>query len=379
MGLFFNRENAPFFRKIIRGGGFMSSKRYLVLENGKTFEGVALGAAGESVSEIVFTTSMTAYLETLTDPSYKGQSVVQTFPLIGNYGIITPDKEGLKPYVSGYIVRTACDAPSNFRCEEVLDKYLKDNDIPGIKGIDTRALTRVLRECGTMNGMICDDPSHADLEAIKSYRITDPVSEVSIKEETVYEAEGEKVAIVALMDYGVKYNIIRSLTKRGCEVHLMPSKTTAEKIRELAPDGLFLSNGPGDPEDNKEQIEVLKQLREDGLPTMGICLGHQLLALSHGFKTRKLKYGHRGANHPVRNEETKRIYISSQNHGYEVVGESIDENTAKELFVNVNDGTNEGIRYLNENAFSVQFHPEACGGPKDTEFLFDEFMKMMGR
>lgn len=379
MGLFFNRENAPFFRKIIRGGGFMSSKRYLVLENGKTFEGVALGAAGESVSEIVFTTSMTAYLETLTDPSYKGQSVVQTFPLIGNYGIITPDKEGLKPYVSGYIVRTACDAPSNFRCEEVLDKYLKDNDIPGIKGIDTRALTRVLRECGTMNGMICDDPSHADLEAIKSYRITDPVSEVSIKEEKVYEAEGEKVAVVALMDYGVKYNIIRSLTKRGCEVHLMPSKTTAEKIRELAPDGLFLSNGPGDPEDNKEQIEVLKQLREDGLPTMGICLGHQLLALSHGFKTRKLKYGHRGANHPVRNEDTKRIYISSQNHGYEVVGESIDENTAKELFVNVNDGTNEGIRYLNENAFSVQFHPEACGGPKDTEFLFDEFMKMMGR
>ena len=334
----------------------MSSKRYLVLENGKTFEGVALGAAGESVSEIVFTTSMTAYLETLTDPSYKGQSVVQTFPLIGNYGIITPDKEGLKPYVSGYIVRTACEAPSNFRCEEVLDKYLKDNDIPGIKGIDTRALTRVLRECGTMNGMICDDPSHADLEAIKSYRITDPVSEVSIKEEKVYEAEGEKVA-----------------------VHLMPSKTTAEKIRELAPDGLFLSNGPGDPEDNKEQIEVLKQLREDGLPTMGICLGHQLLALSHGFKTRKLKYGHRGANHPVRNEDTKRIYISSQNHGYEVVGESIDENTAKELFVNVNDGTNEGIRYLNENAFSVQFHPEACGGPKDTEFLFDEFMKMMGR
>ena len=379
MGLFFNRENAPFFRKIIRGGGFMSSKRYLVLENGKTFEGVALGAAGESVSEIVFTTSMTAYLETLTDPSYKGQSVVQTFPLIGNYGIITPDKEGLKPYVSGYIVRTACDAPSNFRCEEVLDKYLKDNDIPGIKGIDTRALTRVLRECGTMNGMICDDPSHADLEAIKNYRITDPVSEVSIKEEKVYEAEGEKVAVVALMDYGVKYNIIRSLTKRGCEVHLMPSKTTAEKIRELAPDGLFLSNGPGDPEDNKEQIEVLKQLREDGLPTMGICLGHQLLALSHGFKTRKLKYGHRGANHPVRNEDTKRIYISSQNHGYEVVGESIDENTAKELFVNVNDGTNEGIRYLNENAFSVQFHPEACGGPKDTEFLFDEFMKMMGR
>lgn len=357
----------------------MSGKRYLVLENGKVFEGVPLGAQKEAISEIVFTTAMTAYLETLTDPSYKGQSVVQTFPLIGNYGIITPDKEGLRPYVSGYIVRTACDEPSNFRCEELLDKYLKDNDIPGIKGIDTRALTRVLRECGTMNGMICDVPSHADLDKIKAYKITDPVSEVSITEEKIYKAEGETKAVVALIDYGVKFNIIRSLQNRGCEVHLMPSKTTAARIRELDPDGLFLSNGPGDPEDNQAQIEVLKQLRENNYPTMGICLGHQLLALSHGFKTRKLKYGHRGANHPVRNEETTKIYISSQNHGYEVVGESIDTEVAKELFVNVNDGTNEGIRYLNENAFSVQFHPEACGGPKDTEFLFDEFMKMMGR
>lgn len=379
MGLFFSRGNAPFFRKIIREGGFMSDKRYLVLENGKTFEGVALGAAGEVISEIVFTTAMTAYLETLTDPSYKGQAVVQTFPLIGNYGIIEPDKEGEMPRVSGYIVRTACDAPSNFRCEEELDKYLKDNGIPGIKGIDTRSLTRVLRECGTMNGMICDDPSHADLELIKAYRIVDPVLEVSTKEEKVYEAVGEKKAVVVLIDYGVKYNIIRCLQNRGCEVHLMPATTTAETIRGIKPDGLFLSNGPGDPEDNKEQIEVLKQLREDGYPTMGICLGHQLLALSHGFKTRKLKYGHRGANHPVRNEETKRIYISSQNHGYEVVGESVDKDVAVELFINVNDGTNEGLKYLKENAFSVQFHPEACGGPKDTEFLFDEFMKMMGR
>ncbi len=379
MGLFFDRENAPFFRKIIREGGFMSDKRYLVLENGKTFEGVALGAAGEVISEIVFTTAMTAYLETLTDPSYKGQAVVQTFPLIGNYGIIEPDKEGEMPRVSGYIVRTACDAPSNFRCEEELDKYLKDNGIPGIKGIDTRALTRVLRECGMMNGMICDDPSHADLELIKAYKIVDPVLEVSTKEEKVYEAVGEKKAVVVLIDYGVKYNIIRCLQNRGCEVHLMPATTTAETIRGIKPDGLFLSNGPGDPEDNKEQIEVLKQLREDGYPTMGICLGHQLLALSHGFKTRKLKYGHRGANHPVRNEETKRIYISSQNHGYEVVGESVDKDIAVELFINVNDGTNEGLKYLKENAFSVQFHPEACGGPKDTEFLFDEFMKMMGR
>lgn len=357
----------------------MSGKRYLVLQNGKVFEGEPLGADGEEISEIVFTTSMTAYLETLTDPSYKGQAVVQTFPLIGNYGIITPDKEGERPRVSGYIVRTACDRPSNFRCEEQLDNYLKENNIIGLKGIDTRSLTRVLRECGTMNGMICDDPSHADLEKIKAYRITDPVSEVTIKQKKVYEPEGQKRAVVALIDYGVKYNIIRSLQKRGCEVHLFPSFATADEISEIEPDGLFLSNGPGDPEDNKQAIEVLKELRSRNYPTMGICLGHQLLALSHGFRTGKLKYGHRGSNHPVRNEETGKIYISSQNHGYEVLGESIDEAVAKELFVNVNDGTNEGIRYLNENAFSVQFHPEACGGPQDTEFLFDEFMKMMGR
>ena len=357
----------------------MSGKRYLVLANGKTFEGLPLGADGEVISEIVFTTAMTAYLETLTDPSYKGQAVVQTFPLIGNYGIIEPDKEGEMPRVSGYIVRTACDQPSNFRCEGVLDKYLKDNGIPGIKGIDTRALTRVLRESGTMNGMICDDPSHADLEAIREYRIKDPVLEVTTKEKKIYEAEGEKKAVVALIDYGVKYNIIRCLQKRGCEVHLMPATTAADEIRALNPDGLFLSNGPGDPEDNKEQIATIAELMKDNYPTMGICLGHQLLALAHGFKTGKLHYGHRGANHPVKNEETGRIYISSQNHGYEVLTDSIDGTLARQLFVNVNDGSNEGIRYLKENAFSVQFHPEACGGPKDTEFLFDEFMKMMGR
>ena len=357
----------------------MSGKRYLVLANGKVFEGEAIGAEGEVISEIVFTTSMTAYLETLTDPSYKGQTVVQTFPLIGNYGIITPDKEGQKPYVSGYIVRTACDTPSNFRCEQTLDSYLKENGIPGIRGIDTRALTKILRQYGTMNGMICDDPSHADPELIKAYVIKDPVKEVSVKEKKVCGPEGQKRATVVLIDYGVKFNIIRNLTKRGCEVHLCPSDITADEIEKIGPDGLFLSNGPGDPEDNKEVIEELKELRKKNYPTMGICLGHQLLALSHGFKTGKLHYGHRGANHPVRNEETGRIYISSQNHGYEVLSDSIDETVARELFVNVNDGTNEGIRYLHENAFSVQFHPEACGGPQDTEFLFDEFMKMMGR
>jgi len=216
----------------------MFVKRYLVLENGKIFEGEAFGAEGEEISEIVFTTSMTAYLETLTDPSYKGQAVTQTFPLIGNYGIITPDKEGQKPYVSGYIVRSACSEPSNFRAEETVDKYLKDNGIIGIKGIDTRALTKVLREHGTMNGMICDDPSHADAQEIKSYRITNPVEEVTCDEIKVLKPEGETKAVVALFDYGVKYNIVRSLLSRGCEVHVLPADTDADTVRAIKPDGL---------------------------------------------------------------------------------------------------------------------------------------------
>lgn len=352
-------------------------KKYLVLENGNVYEGEAMGAPGSAVAEIVFTTSMTAYLETLTDASYKGQAVVQTFPLIGNYGVITPDRERDIPAISGYIVREICSFPSNFRCEEDLDKYLKDNNIPGIKGIDTRALTKVLREHGTMNGAITDSPDEISLEEIKAYRIKDPVDEVSVKEIEVLEPQGDKKYRVCMFDYGIKRNIIRSLLKRNCEVYLLPASTKANKVREIAPDGLFLSNGPGDPTDNTESIETIKELMQDKIPTMGICLGHQILALAHGFATTKLKYGHRGANHPVKNLETGRVYITSQNHGYAVVAESLDKNVAKELFVNGNDKTNEGLRYIAEPAFSVQFHPEACGGPQDTDFLFDEFIKMM--
>ncbi len=355
----------------------MDMKKYLVLENGNVYEGEAMGAPGSTVAEIVFTTSMTAYLETLTDASYKGQAVVQTFPLIGNYGVITPDRERDIPVVSGYIVREICSFPSNFRCEEDLDKYLKDNNIPGIKGIDTRALTKVLREHGTMNGAITDSPDEISLEEIKAYRIKDPVDEVSVKEIEVLEPQGDKKYRVCMFDYGIKRNIIRSLLKRNCEVYLLPASTKANKVREIAPDGLFLSNGPGDPTDNTESIETIKELMQDKIPTMGICLGHQILALAHGFATTKLKYGHRGANHPVKNLETGRVYITSQNHGYAVVAESLDKNVAKELFVNGNDKTNEGLRYIAEPAFSVQFHPEACGGPQDTDFLFDEFIKMM--
>ena len=354
-------------------------KRYLVLANGEIYEGEAFGASGEVLSEIVFTTAMTGYLETLTDKSYKGQSVVQTFPLIGNYGIIPEDREGEVPSVSAYIVREECEAPSNFRSSGTLDAYLKEHGIPGLKGIDTRALTRVLREKGVMNGLITDTiPSDmsAALKQIEDYRIKDRVKTVSVPEPQTFNVPDSGYT-VAMIDCGIKNNIIRSLNQRGCKVVLLPYDTSAEAIRELSPDGVFISNGPGDPEDNVTTINTLKELDKDNIPTMGICLGHQLLALAHGFKTTKLKYGHRGTNHPVKNMLDGRVYITSQNHGYAVMEDSIDRSVADVFYTNVNDGTNEGIIYKGKKMFSVQFHPEACGGPKDTEFLFDEFIKMM--
>ena len=354
-------------------------KRYLVLANGNVFEGEAFGGEGEVLSEIVFTTSMTGYLETLTDKSYKGQSVVQTFPLIGNYGVIEEDREGEVPSVSAYIVREVCEEPSNFRSGGTLDVYLKKHNIPGIKGIDTRALTRILREKGVMNGLITSAlPSDMQeaLKKINDYRIIEPVADVTVKEAAVFDVEGSSYT-VAMIDCGIKNNIIRSLNARGCKVISLPYDVSADEIRSLNPDGLFISNGPGDPEDNVATIKTLQSLDADNIPTMGICLGHQLLALSHGFKTTKLKYGHRGANHPVKNMITGRIYITSQNHGYAVMTDTIDERIAQPLYTNVNDGTNEGILYKNRPQMSVQFHPEACGGPRDTEFLFDEFINMM--
>lgn len=354
-------------------------KRYLVLENGKVFEGEAFGASGDVIAEIVFTTAMTGYLETLTDKSYKGQAVVQTFPLIGNYGIITEDREGEVPSVSAYIVREACEEPSNFRCEMTLDEYLKKNNIPGLKGIDTRALTRVLRESGVMNGLITDKLPESlteSLKAISEYRIKDPVDEVTVPSVKVSDAEEEKYT-VAMIDCGIKENIVRCLNARGCKVVLLPASCSVQDILDTKADGLFISNGPGDPEDNVVTIKTLQDISGYKIPTMGICLGHQLLALANGFKTTKLKYGHRGTNHPVKDLTTGRVFISSQNHGYAVVGETVDPAIAEEFFINVNDGTNEGLLYKGRPQFSVQFHPEACGGPKDTEFLFDRFIEMM--
>ena len=348
--------------------------KYLILENGMTFKGEGFGAPGDVTAEIVFTTAMTGYLETLTDKSYAGQAIVQTFPLIGNYGIIPEDVESNMIGASAYIVREWCDHPSNFRSTKDLDTYLKSRGIVGLCKIDTRALTRVLREHGTMNGLITESPLNADLELIKAYKCNDPVSLVSTKKMYV---EGNGSHKIALLDFGMKENICRCLTKRDCTVYVFPSSTSVDELLSVNPDGIFLSNGPGDPRDNVEIIENVKKLILLKKPMMGICLGHQLLALAHGFSTTKLKYGHRGANQPVKHLESGRTYISSQNHGYAVVNESIDENVAKSLFINVNDNTNEGLIYLNEPCFSVQFHPEACAGPKDTSFLFDKFIDML--
>lgn len=355
----------------------MSRKSFLILENGKVFEGKGFGAEKDVVGEIVFTTAMTGYLETLTDPSYYGQVVVQTFPLIGNYGVIPSDFESSRPALKAYIVRNRCQEPSNFRCEGILDTFLKNTGVPGIYDIDTRALTRIVREYGVMNCKITStlDNLDKDLEEIKHYKVVDAVESVTPKETASFAAENPRYN-VALWDFGAKSNIQRSLLKRGCNVTVFPASATAEEIAAINPDGIMLSNGPGDPQENQEIIKQLRLLCEKKIPTFGICLGHQLLALSQGATTDKLKYGHRGANQPAEDVETGRVYITSQNHGYAVVSNSLPAN-AKESFVNANDGTCEGVTYTNMPAFSVQFHPEACGGPLDTEFLFDRFISLI--
>ena len=354
----------------------MAQTAYLVLENGQVFEGTAFGEFAEVTGEIVFTTAMTGYLETLTDPSYYGQIVVQTFPLIGNYGVIPSDFESTHPYLKAYIVREWCQVPSNFRSEGDLDTFLRQQHIPGLCGIDTRELTKIIREYGVMNAQITLHPDQVDLEKLKSYKIVGAVAAASEHKQSVVMARGDEKAHVVLWDFGAKGNIARELAAKGCRVTIVPSNTTAEEILGLQPDGIMLSNGPGDPQENTEIIRQLRELAKSHKPIFGICLGHQLLALSQGATTSKLKYGHRGANHPVKFVDTGRIYISSQNHGYAVDMEGLPEN-AKVSFINVNDGTCEGITYTDMPAFSVQFHPEACGGPLDTSVLFDTFMKML--
>ena len=370
-------------------------KAYLVLENGMVFEGRAIGCwpdsdAEAAVGELVFTTGMTGYLETLTDPSYAGQIIMQTFPMIGNYGVISQDFEG-KSFAKGYVVHELIDTPSNFRSEGKLDAFLKEQGIPGICGVDTRALTWLIRENGVMNACLYQSSEFKVqssnmsglLERIREYRVKNAVAEVSTKEVLEFGpgsptsaacscAEGETLHVV-LIDYGAKRNIIRCLVKRGCRVTVVPHDTTAEEILALKPDGVMLSNGPGDPAENEFEVQQIAKL-VGKLPVFGICLGHQLTALAMGGKTYKLKYGHRGANQPV--TDGKRTWITTQNHGYAVESESM-KGTAQLSFRNANDQSCEGLEYPGKRCFTVQFHPEACAGPHDTEFLFDRFLRMM--
>ena len=352
-------------------------KAYLILEDGSVYEGVNVGACREAVSEIVFNTSMTGYLEVMTDPSYAGQAVVMTYPLIGNYGIYHEDMESDRPWIDGLIVRELSEVASNFRNEDSIQNFLIKNNIPCICGIDTRDLTKRLREHGTMNGFITVDSSFVVekiLQRIKEYSVKGVVKRTSTKENYILPGKGKRVVLI---DFGAKKNIARQLQKRGCEVIVVPCDTKAKEILKLKPDGIMLSNGPGDPKENVDIIEEMKKLYDTDIPIFAICLGHQLMALATGANTYKLRYGHRGGNHPVKDLETGRTYISSQNHGYAVDESTLDKNICVPAFVNVNDGTNEGLRYINKKIFTVQYHPEACPGPRDSSYLFDKFIKMM--
>ncbi len=345
-------------------------KAKLILENGTTFQGNAFGYLKDSVGEVVFNTGMTGYQEILTDPSYYGQIVTMTYPLIGNYGINLEDMESKSPKVKGFIVREKCSASSNFRSEMELEDYLKQNKVIGLEGIDTRALTKILRNNGTMKGIITlEDISYEEAKnKLKDFSNKEAVKNVTVKEKYIIEGKGKHVAI---MDFGIKQNIVRSFLKRDCKVTVFPAQAKPEEILNINPDLIFLSNGPGDPEDLTEVIENLKQLIGKK-PIVGICLGHQLLALTLGGKTAKLKFGHRGCNHPVKDLEENKVHITSQNHGYFV---DVLPQDMKVTHVSVNDGTIEGMKHEKLPIFSVQFHPEACPGPKDSNYIFDKFMK----
>lgn len=390
-------------------------KAFLILEDGTVFEGTHIGADKEVISEIVFNTSMAGYLEVLTDPSYAGQAVCMTYPLIGNYGVCKDDMESRKPWPDGFIVRELSRNYSNFRADYSIQQFLEENGVPGIAGIDTRALTKILREKGTMNGMITTNENYVldeILPKLKAYTTGKVVEKVTCDKKYIvkgsesledngaisgsakFDADAFKNGVrekkpslvkelngkgkkVALLDLGTKDNIAYSLKIRGCDVTVYPAHTPAAEIIADAPDGIMLSNGPGDPKECTSIIEEIKKLYATDIPIFAICLGHQLMALATGADTYKMKYGHRGGNHPVKDLATGRVYISSQNHGYVVDMDKLDPKVATPAFINVNDGTNEGLAYTGKNIFTVQFHPEACCGPQDSGYLFDRFIKMM--
>ncbi|QUH25636.1 carbamoyl phosphate synthase small subunit [Serpentinicella alkaliphila] len=352
-------------------------KAALILENGVKFIGKIFGHYEEIIGEVVFNTGMTGYQEVLTDPSYCGQIVTMTYPLIGNYGINLDDMESTKPQVRGFIVRENAKVPSNWRCEMTLDGFLKANKIVALEGIDTRALTKIIRNVGTMRGIITtniDMPAEEFKEKIEGFNNKEAVKKVTVKEKYEINGKGPHVAII---DFGMKQNIVRSFVKRGCKVTVVPAYTSAEEILALNPNGIFLSNGPGDPKDLPEVLENIKKLIQEK-PTVGICLGHQLLVLALGGDTEKLKYGHRGSNHPVKDIINDRVYITSQNHGYVVKEDGLPDEI-EITHRNLNDGTVEGMKHKSLPIYSVQFHPEASPGPQDTAYIFDQFMEILSQ
>lgn len=354
----------------------MLERRYLVLEDGTYYEGYQLGSNDLSVGEIVFNTAMTGYQETISDPSYTGQIITFTYPLIGNYGINRDDFEALTPTLNGVVVKEASTHPSNFRNQKTLHDVLVQYKIPGISGVDTRSITRKIRQHGVLKAGFTDNRDDIDslINKLKSTELPrDEVETVSTK--TPYVSTGSDLSVV-LLDFGKKQNIVRELNMRGCNVTVVPYNTTAEEILAMSPDGVMLSNGPGDPDVVEVAIEMIKGILGE-IPFFGICLGHQLFALSQGATSFKMKFGHRGANHPVKDLRSGKVDITSQNHGYAIDKNSLVNTDLEVTHIALNDGTVEGLRHKSLPAFSVQYHPEARPGPSDSNYLFDEFMTMM--
>ncbi|WP_040204899.1 carbamoyl phosphate synthase small subunit [Neobacillus jeddahensis] len=351
-------------------------KKQLILEDGTIMIGKGFGGDTETIGEIVFNTGMTGYQEILSDPSYCGQIVTLTYPLIGNYGINRDDFESIHPAVKGFIVKEATEFPSNWRSEMTIDEYFQMKKIPGIMGIDTRKLTRIIRQYGTLKGAICGIDKNPDEVLRKLHKAQLPTNQVKqVSTKNAYPSPGRGKRVV-LVDFGMKHGILRELNQRDCDVIVVPYHTTAAEILHLRPDGIMLSNGPGDPKDVPEAIDMLREVIGK-VPLFGICLGHQLFALACGANTEKMKFGHRGSNHPVKDLATGKIAITSQNHGYTVEAASINNTSLSITHIAINDGSVEGLRHLDYPAFTVQYHPEASPGPEDANGLFDQFLALM--
>jgi carbamoyl-phosphate synthase small subunit len=351
-------------------------KKKLILEDGTVFIGEAFGSETSCVGEVVFNTGMTGYQEIISDPSYCGQIVTLTYPLVGNYGINRDDFESITPAINGFIVKEVADFPSNWRSERSLDDYFKLKNIPGIAGIDTRKLTRIIRQHGTLKGALCHINENVEevLERLRATEVRrDQVKQVSTKTPYPSPGRGRRVVVV---DFGMKHGILRELNQRDCDVIVVPYYTKAADILQLSPDGVMLTNGPGDPKDVPEAIEMIKGILGK-VPLFGICLGHQLFALACGANTEKMKFGHRGSNHPVKDLATGKVAITSQNHGFAVEEASIANTRLEVTQIALNDGSIEGLKHKDFPAFTVQYHPEASPGPEDTNNLFQQFLEMI--